>query len=270
MSDFACRRVLAIIAGLTLGLTGPVAAAATAGTASTAGAETFRPCPERFVIAVDGTRNIDTPDSIDPDSPLAKISARYAAPGTVVEHIRYPAVVVPVPESGSSEGSGRLAYDESKRIGHQRLRETITVRHSSCPDSELVVLGYSQGASIAGDVLAEIAADGSVPPERISGVLYSDPRDTRGGRDAVPRRGRSGHHTQWRSRRLRADRRRTDLHRGRRGLRRRDAGGERRMVGRERHRLPEVAHDLSRLRPVRIVAPGRTRVRAYRFGIVDS
>lgn len=66
MSDFACRRVLAIIAGLALGLTGPVAAA-TAGTASTAGAETFRPCPERFVIAVDGTRNIGTPDSIDPD-----------------------------------------------------------------------------------------------------------------------------------------------------------------------------------------------------------
>ncbi|MGU3585655.1 cutinase family protein [Rhodococcus sp. C26F] len=180
MSDFACRRVLAIIAGLALGLTGPVAATTTDGTASTAGAETFRPCPERFVIAVDGTRNIDTPDSIDPDSPLAKISARYAAPGTVVEHIRYPAVVVPVPESGSSEGSGRLAYDESKRIGHQRLRETIIVRHGSCPDSEFVVLGYSQGASIAGDVLAEIAADGSVPPERISGVLYSDPRDTRG------------------------------------------------------------------------------------------
>ncbi|SUE16644.1 cutinase [Rhodococcus gordoniae] len=175
MSRFGCsRRLPAIVAGLALGVAGPAVAAATAG------AETFRPCPERFVLAVDGTRNIDSPDSIDPDSPLAKISARYAAPGTVIEHIRYPAVVVPVPESGSSEGSGRLAYDESKRIGHQRLRETITVRHGSCPDSELVVLGYSQGASIAGNVLAEIASDDSVPPDRISGVLYSDPRDTRG------------------------------------------------------------------------------------------
>lgn len=166
-----------IIGFVTAGL---VAAAWTAFLAPAASADETRPCPERFVIAVDGTRNIDTPDSIDAESPLAKISATYAGPGTVVEHIRYPAVVVPVPESGSSEGSGDLAYDESKKIGHQRLRETITVRHGSCPDSQLVILGYSQGASIAGDVLAEIAADGSVPPTRIRGVLYSDPRDTKG------------------------------------------------------------------------------------------
>ena len=104
------------------------------GAVGTASADPVRNCPERYVLAVDGTRGFATLDSIDPDSPLAKISARYRGPGTVVEHI----------------------------------------------DSDLLVLGYSQGASIAGDVLAEIAADGSVPPERISGILYSDPRDTSG------------------------------------------------------------------------------------------
>ncbi len=179
MSDFACRRALAIIAGLALGLTGPVAAAATTGTASTAGAETFRPCPERFVIAVDGPAT-STPR-------IRSIPTRPSRRSRAIRGARHGGRAHPLSrrrgsgaESGSSEGSGRLAYDESKRIGHQRLRETVTVRHGSCPDSELVVLGYSQGASIAGDVLAEIAADGSVPPERISGVLYSDPRDTRG------------------------------------------------------------------------------------------
>ncbi|MEE2033944.1 cutinase family protein [Rhodococcus chondri] len=148
-------------------------------TAATASAEEQSPCPDRYVLAVDGTKNFDSPDSIDPDSPLAEISARYRAPGTIVEHIRYPAVVVPLPDSGSSDEEA-IAYDRSKEVGHQRLRETIKVRHSSCPDSELVILGYSQGASIAGDVLAEIAADGSVPPQQIRGILYSDPRDIRG------------------------------------------------------------------------------------------
>lgn len=163
---------------LTAGLmaTGPVGSAS---------AEPVRDCPERYVLAVDGTRGLDTPDSIDPDSPLAKISARYQEPGTVVEHIRYPAVVVPMPGSGSSDDGdgiddGAIAYDRSKQIGHQRLCETITARHSTCPDADLLILGYSQGASIAGDVLAEIAEDGSVPPARISGILYSDPRDSRG------------------------------------------------------------------------------------------
>ena len=156
------------------------------GTVGTASADPVRNCPERYVLAVDGTRCFATLDSIDPDSPLAKISARYRGPGTVVEHIRYPAVVVPMPGTGSHDDGdgiaddGAIAYDRSKQIGHQRLRQTITVRHSTCPDADLVVLGYSQGASIAGDVLAEIAADGSVPPERISGILYSDPRDTSG------------------------------------------------------------------------------------------
>ena len=54
------------------------------------------------------------------------------------------------------------------------------------PNSELVVLGYSQGAAVAGDVLAEIAHDGSVPPDRIRGVLYADPRDENGVESQFP------------------------------------------------------------------------------------
>lgn len=160
-----------------LGALGPIGSAS---------ADPVRNCPERYVLAVDGTRGLETLDSIDPESPLAEISARFEGPGTVVEHIRYPAVVVPMPGTGSHDDGdgidddGVVAYDRSKQIGHQRLRETITVRHATCPDAALLVLGYSQGASIAGDVLAEIAADGSVPSDRISGILYSDPRDTRG------------------------------------------------------------------------------------------
>ena len=138
------------------------------------------PCPERFVLAVDGTKNVNSPDSQDPESPLAQISERYRRPGPIVEHIAYPAVVVPVPDTGSSKGSDGIAYDESKAIGKNRLREAIAREHSACPASELVVLGYSQGAAVAGDVLAEIARDGSVPPDRIRGVLYADPRDEKG------------------------------------------------------------------------------------------
>ncbi|UTT46801.1 cutinase family protein [Rhodococcus gordoniae] len=178
------RRHRRAVGLLTAGLL--TAGLSVAGPVGSASADPARNCPERYVLAVDGTRGFETLDSIDPESPLAAISARYEVPGTVVEHIRYPAVVVPMPGTGSSDDfdgiddDGAVAYDRSKQIGHQRLRQTITVRHSTCPDSDLLILGYSQGASIAGDVLAEIAADGSVPPERISGILYSDPRDNRG------------------------------------------------------------------------------------------
>ncbi|WP_231611764.1 PE-PPE domain-containing protein [Rhodococcus sp. CX] len=158
-------------------LTSPAAGAAPDETGS---------CPERFVLAVDGTKNVDSIDSLDPESPLAQISERYRQPGTIVEHIRYPAVVVPVPDSGSSKGSDGIAYDESKAIGKSRLREAITREHAVCPNSELVVLGYSQGAAVAGDVLAEIAHDGSVPPDRIRGVLYADPRDENGVESQFP------------------------------------------------------------------------------------
>ncbi|MGV9744913.1 PE-PPE domain-containing protein [Rhodococcus zopfii] len=143
-------------------------------------------CPERFVLAVDGTKNVNSADSLDPESPLAQISERYRRPGTIVEHIRYPAVVVPVPDSGSSKGSDGIAYDESKAIGKTRLREAIAREHAACPSSELVVLGYSQGAAVAGDVLAEIAHDSSVPPDRIRGVLYADPRDEKGVESQFP------------------------------------------------------------------------------------
>lgn len=121
-------------------------------TAPTAAADDTSPCPDRYVLAVDGTKGFSTPDSIDPDSPLAEISDRHRGPGTVVEHIRYPAVVVPMPSTGSHDDGdgldddGAIAYDRSKQIGHERLRETIAARHSTCPDTDLLILGYSQGA----------------------------------------------------------------------------------------------------------------------------
>ncbi|MFZ2529329.1 MAG: PE-PPE domain-containing protein [Rhodococcus sp. (in: high G+C Gram-positive bacteria)] len=169
-----CLLTAALAVGASAALLAPAAALADPGPATT------DPCPERFVIAVDGTKNPNSVDSLDPESPLAKISDRYRQPGTVVEHIRYPAVVVPLPDSGSSKGSDGMAYDESKAIGKSRLHEAIAREHAACPKSEIVVLGYSQGAAIAGDALAEIATDGSVPPDRIRGVLYADPRDEKG------------------------------------------------------------------------------------------
>ncbi len=55
-----------------------------------------------------------------------------------------------MPGTGSSDDGdgidddGAIAYDRSKQIGHQRLRETITARHSTCPDTDLLIVGYSQ------------------------------------------------------------------------------------------------------------------------------
>ena len=101
----------------------------------------------RNVIVVDGTGRSG-----------AALLAREIQPGDTVTSIDYPATVL------------WPSYDQSVQAGTQALRAEL----ADAPDGTIVI-GYSQGARIVGDVLAEPqSAD-------VSGVVYSDPRQAGSG-----------------------------------------------------------------------------------------
>ncbi|KIW03776.1 uncharacterized protein PV09_05079 [Verruconis gallopava] len=60
-------------------------------------------------------------------------------PGTTVEWVDYPAVLVP--------------YDQSTNTGITMTKDSITSYADKCPNAKIVMLGYSQGAQVVGDVL---------------------------------------------------------------------------------------------------------------------
>ena len=105
------------------------------------------PANARNVIVVDGTGRAG-----------AALLAPEIQPGDTVTYIEYPATVL------------WPSYDQSVQAGSQALREEL----ADAPDGTLVV-AYSQGARIAGDVLAEPQNAG------VTGVLYSDPRQAGSG-----------------------------------------------------------------------------------------
>ncbi|MFF8327861.1 cutinase family protein [Rhodococcus qingshengii] len=105
------------------------------------------PANARNVIVVDGTGRAG-----------AALLAPEIQPGDTVTYIDYPATVL------------WPSYDQSVKAGSQALREEL----ADAPDGTLVV-AYSQGARVAGDVLAEPQNAG------VTGVLYSDPRQAGSG-----------------------------------------------------------------------------------------
>lgn len=105
------------------------------------------PANARNVIVVDGTGRAG-----------AALLAPEIQPGDTVTYIDYPATVL------------WPSYDQSVQAGSQALRKEL----ADAPDDTLVV-AYSQGARIAGDVLAEPQNAG------VTGVLYSDPRQAGSG-----------------------------------------------------------------------------------------
>ncbi|GLZ40595.1 hypothetical protein Acsp05_42190 [Actinokineospora sp. NBRC 105648] len=68
-------------------------------------------------------------------------------------------------------------YFQSKDAGYRAAWSALDTYARDCPTSKLVLLGYSQGAHIAGDLVATIATEASpVSPARISTfVLLADP-----------------------------------------------------------------------------------------------
>lgn len=134
-------------------------------------------CAGTVVLAVDGTKGLTTPDSIDPESPLNPIADTYRGqPNTAVYHVAYPGGMIP------GVAGWEASYDESKRIGKSNVRSIINDLETKCDGTPIQwkLLGFSQGADIVGDIAAEIDSDQTggyydLAP-RTEAFLYADPR----------------------------------------------------------------------------------------------
>ncbi|MEC3918973.1 cutinase family protein [Nocardia sp. CDC160] len=123
-------------------------------------------CPALSVIAVPGTW--ETSDS-DPREGMLSLVTR-GLPGSVrVDYVSYPATALPW------EGE---VYGRSEREGVNNTRGMIADLAGRCGATRFALVGYSQGANVAGDVAAEIGSGiGVIPPDRLVAVgLLSDPR----------------------------------------------------------------------------------------------
>ncbi|MBH5142571.1 PE-PPE domain-containing protein [Rhodococcus erythropolis] len=139
-------------------------------------ATTTTRCAETITFAVDGTKGAGTATSIDPASPLNKIADRYRDQTHRVEHVEYPGGMI------KGIGGWSESYDQSVAIGISRLEARIAEEESNCGgSSNFVLLGYSQGARIVGDVASNIDSGRFVTESRdlasrVVVILYADPR----------------------------------------------------------------------------------------------
>lgn len=79
------------------------------------------------------------------------------------------------------------ALDESVANGAAKLDAKVREYHAACPDTQLRLAGYSEGAVVAGEVLEMYANSTVIPHDKLSGTLYGNPRRSfgDGGRGGV-------------------------------------------------------------------------------------
>lgn len=88
--------------------------------------------------------------------------------GWQIIQVQYYAGVFPIVD--------RQALDASVAEGTKKLDRAVRDFHAACPGARLVLAGYSEGAVVAGDVLASMAREDVVPHHLLNGVLYGNPR----------------------------------------------------------------------------------------------
>ncbi|KAB1554218.1 cutinase family protein [Corynebacterium sp. 319] len=71
-----------------------------------------------------------------------------------------------------------MSYDDSRQEGYSKLAAELTQTHEACPGTKFIIVGFSQGAVIGGDMASDIGNDrGPVPADTIGGVaLIADGR----------------------------------------------------------------------------------------------
>ncbi|MEV6336221.1 cutinase family protein [Nocardia vinacea] len=166
-----------LLRGLTLVFVASLAAAGSAAAEPTDRSSLdLRLCPSLFVLGVQGTGHStpDTPVSVDDSALAAVLVPVLSAVGQAVANRAY----VPYQASfgGFSPGS-RVPYSDSAAGGLSRLRSMASEVVRRCPDTQLGLIGYSQGAHVVSMFAREVGAgDTPVPADRVAAVaLFADP-----------------------------------------------------------------------------------------------
>ncbi|WP_269320255.1 cutinase family protein [Gordonia alkanivorans] len=142
-------------------------------TAAPATEQSTRPaCAPFMLIAVPGTFEINRDD--DP-SKATGVLQKLIDPlkRTLGSQLGYTLI-----NYDADSGVNGTSYARSTENGKKKTLATLTDAASRCPNANLVLAGFSQGADIAGDVATDIGNKRTaIDPRRISAVvLYSDPQ----------------------------------------------------------------------------------------------
>lgn len=147
-------------------------------------------CTPIHVVSVPGTAASASdaptePRAIAPNYDVTKIlQDRLGADKVSGWTTNYPASVGavsifwPVMGNGNTWGSEMVSYGESAKIGVANSAKHVSEYKSACPNTKFMILGYSQGSSVAGDLARDISAGkvAGVTPDDVSNVLLiADP-----------------------------------------------------------------------------------------------
>lgn len=138
-------------------------------------------CPAVEVLAAPGTWESAPGD--DPIHPTANpwsfmlsvtqpLQERYSADDVKVWTLPYTA------QFRNINAQEEMTYDESRTEGLSTMTGELVTMHEQCPATEFIIIGFSQGAVIAGDLAGQLGTgQGAVPAESVRGVaLVADGR----------------------------------------------------------------------------------------------
>lgn len=140
-------------------------------------------CPDVQMLSVPGTWESSPDDdphhpSFNPDALLLNVTGpvreAYSDDSGRVDVQTVPYVA----QFNRPFAPPEATYDDSRAQGTQQTERMLSQRYDSCPLTSYILIGFSQGAVIAGDVAAEIGAgNGPVPADLVLGVgLVADGR----------------------------------------------------------------------------------------------
>ncbi|HJC29097.1 MAG TPA: cutinase family protein [Candidatus Dietzia intestinipullorum] len=138
-------------------------------------------CPDVELLSVPGTwESSPTDDPHDPGFlPNALLKTVTDPLSEQQSEDRLEVYTVPyTAQFRNPQAPEEATYDDSRAEGTQRARDEMAATHERCPYTSFVLLGFSQGAVIAGDLTNEIGTgNGPVPADLVRGsVLVADGR----------------------------------------------------------------------------------------------
>lgn len=142
-------------------------------------------CPRVEVISAPGTWESAADD--DPLNPTANphsfmlsvsnpLKEAYAPEDVKVWTLPYTA------QFKNINAQQEMSYDDSRNEGTARLETELRDTHASCPATQFLLTGFSQGAVIVGDVADKIGGGtGAIPADNVAGVaIVADGRRENG------------------------------------------------------------------------------------------
>lgn len=131
-------------------------------------------CTPTYVIAVPGTWESSANDN--PYYPTANRSSFMRTITTpLANSVGNRATIYTLPYAAQFKRAvdeNQLSYDQSRQQGTDRLNNLLRDVSQQCPGTQFIIMGFSQGAVIAGDVANQIGlGSGTVAQDRIKGVI---------------------------------------------------------------------------------------------------